>query len=111
VNCTIAGNSAGAGAGVYAGVLKNCIVYYNDSMYGSNIDNTPAVTNCCTAPTNGYGGVNIAGPPLFVDMAGGDFRLQASSPCINAGNNAFASGADLDGRPRIVGSTVGHGRI
>jgi hypothetical protein len=105
VNCTIVGNRAGDGAGVYAGVLKNCIVYYNNSTFGSNIFNTQAATNCCTAPTNGMTAC-VSNPPLFVNLAGGDLRLQSSSPCINAGNNAFASGADLDGRPRIVGASV-----
>jgi hypothetical protein len=37
-------------------------------------------------------------------------RLQAGSPCINAGNNASASGAiDLDGNPRISGGIVDMG--
>lgn len=45
--------------------------------------------------------------PLFVDYAGGNLRLQPSSPCINAGNNSYVTSAtDLDGRPRIVGGTV-----
>src|ERR1041384_1906104 len=30
----------------------------------------------------------------------------AQSACINAGNNGFASGTDLDGRARIVGAVV-----
>jgi hypothetical protein len=56
-------------------------------------------------PTNGFG--NITNAPLFVDYTGGNFRLQPTSPCINAGNNAFVSGGtDLDGNPRIVGGTV-----
>jgi hypothetical protein len=38
---------------------------------------------------------------------GGDFRLRADSPCINAGNNSYLSSAtDLDGNPRISGGTV-----
>ena len=56
-------------------------------------------------PTDGVG--NITNAPLFVDYAGGNLRRQSNSPCINAGNNAYAAGlTDLDGRPRIVGGTV-----
>ena len=32
---------------------------------------------------------NIEADPLFVDMAAGDFRLQAGSPCMDTGNNAL----------------------
>jgi hypothetical protein len=42
-----------------------------------------------------------------VDYAGGNLRLQANSPCINAGFNAYAPGpTDLDGLRRIVSGTV-----
>ena len=50
----------------------------------------------------------IAADPKFVDPAHGDFTLQASSPCRNAGaiadwmNSAF----DLLGKKRIIGDTV-----
>ncbi|MCX6922894.1 MAG: hypothetical protein NT154_06740 [Verrucomicrobia bacterium] len=65
---------------------------------------------CCTPspPSSGVG--NITSAPLFVDRAGGNLRLQSSSPCINAGTNAYAVGStDLDGRPRIVGGRVDMG--
>jgi hypothetical protein len=42
-----------------------------------------------------------------VNLAGGNFRLQTNSPCINAGNNTYVSTAiDLDGDPRVVGDLV-----
>ena len=41
--------------------------------------------------------------PQFVDAAAGNYRLQATSPCLDAGNNAVVSGTtDLDGNPRIA---------
>jgi hypothetical protein len=47
---------------------------------------------------------------LFVDATANDFRLQATSPCINSGNNAFSVlGTDLDGNGRIAGGTVDMG--
>jgi hypothetical protein len=98
--CTLIGNSDGADGSR----LNNCIVYYN---VGLDYSPQSVLSYCCvpTMPINGVG--NITNAPLFVDPAGGNFRLQADSPCINAGNNAYAVGStDLDGNPRIVGGTV-----
>lgn len=125
VNCTVVSNYfRGVGAGA---TLKNCIVYFNSAYYNgaSNVTVLP-FTNpqndllyySCTfpmptngtasMPTNGPG--NITNPPVFVDFAGGNFRLQTNSPCINVGNNSYVgSSTDLDGRPRIVGGTVDMG--
>jgi PKD repeat protein len=98
-NCTLVGNS---GSGSYQGTLKNCILYYNDGN-GANY----SLDSCCTVPMPTSGSGNITNAPLFVDLAGGDLHLQSNSPCINAGNNAYATvGPDLDGNPRIVGGTV-----
>jgi len=122
-NCTLAGNSAGnMGGGAIGGsfypakpmIMNNCIVYYNSAPVGSNYyynyDGLAVggyLTYCCTTPlpTNGTG--NITNEPFFVDLASGDFHLQSNSPCINAGNNSFATNStDLDGNPRISGGTV-----
>ncbi len=112
-NCTVTGNSAsGWGGGVAADVvLNNCIVYFNESPRGANWcdDCGYAVTfeTSCTTPlpTNGFG--NITNAPQFVNQASGNLRLQANSPCINAGRNGYAPGpTDVDGLPRIVSGTV-----
>jgi hypothetical protein len=96
-------SSYAAGAGADGCTLKNCILYFN--VPGGNYG---AVTmeHCCTTPDPGGFG-NITNSPLFVDGSGGNLRIQFNSPCINAGNNAYApAGTDLDGNPRIVGGTV-----
>ncbi|HRZ38300.1 MAG TPA: choice-of-anchor Q domain-containing protein [Candidatus Paceibacterota bacterium] len=107
------GNSArwGGGAdGPYRGTLNNCIVYYNTAQYGANYDGS-TFAHSCTTPLPERGEGNIDREPSFVDTNGwSDLRLQSNSPCINAGNNAYAVGAaDLDGNPRISGGTVDMG--
>jgi hypothetical protein len=104
-NCTLAGNSANsfAGGGVAVGTLFNSIVYYNTALVESNYYNsTLNYCNTTPIPTNGVGNA-----PLFLNGLGGNFHLQANSPCINAGNNAYlASSSDFDGNPRVAGGTV-----
>jgi hypothetical protein len=60
-------------------------------------------------PTNGVG--NITNAPLFVETNGwANLRLQPTSSCINAGNNAYVvGGSDLDGNPRNIGDAVDMG--
>jgi hypothetical protein len=93
------------GGGAISGSKQNCIIYYNSAPTDPNHD-ALYLTNCCTTPDPGGSG-NITNEPLFADLAGGDFRLQSNSPCINAGNNAFVTATnDLNGNPRISGGTV-----
>lgn len=103
-NCTVVGNSAPNAAGVdYGSTARNCIVYYNS---GPNYDAYVQLEYCCTTPNPG-GAVNFTNAPLFVNLAGGDFRLQSNSPCINSGNNGFVFGTNgFDGLVRISGGTV-----
>jgi len=87
-NCTVVDNNGGV-----AGAAFNSIIYYNSG--GNYRYPQPELgeywlmelSHCCTTPlpTNGVG--NITGPPLFMDMAAGDFRLWEGSPCIDAGTN------------------------
>jgi hypothetical protein len=120
INCTIVSNSApSSGGGTYASIaVKNSIIYYNSNYTSYNDANYTdvAITNSCTTPFPNGGANNFTNPPLFVDLAGGDFHLQSNSPCINAGNNfyanwppPFALTIDLDGNPRIVSGTVDMG--
>jgi hypothetical protein len=107
-NCILTRNSASSsdsifedkGGGAYQCTLRNCMLSDNwvfDHWFGQyESDYSQSTLIECWF-----------GDPLFVDYVGGNLRLQASSPCINAGNNAFApAGPDLDGNPRIVGGTV-----
>jgi len=123
-NCTLTGNSASAsrfvplGGGAYGSTLYNCIVYSNMAYnpYFGPPGNSDALLStlsyCCCGTSDGLGtgAGNITNAPLFIDSAGGNFRLQPNSPCVDAGNNAYAPGpVDLDGNPRIVDGTVDMG--
>jgi len=116
-NCTLVANRTfdvhdlttqrGLGGGAYLSTLNNCIVYFNTSTSGTNYDSSGTLNYSCTTPlpTNGVG--NITNAPLFVDQVSGNLRLQSNSPCINAGNAAYAVGVvDLDGNPRIMDGLV-----
>ena len=107
-NCTVVSNTAPDGAGIDGGTATNCIIYYN--YYNGAIGNylfIKSIAYTCTFPA--FPGC-ITNPPLFVNLAGEDFHLQSSSPCINSGINAAVSTAtDRDGNPRIVGGTVDMG--
>ncbi len=103
-NCTLSGNSADYAGGATNSILNNSIAYFNA---GGNYSGC-TLNYCCTTPHPNNGVGNIASAPLFADTNGwANLRLQSNSPCINAGNNAYApTGPDLDGNPRIAGGTV-----
>lgn len=105
-NCDLVENSAYACGGAYGGVLNNCIVYYNQATDPYTPNSYGGTMNrCCTTPHAGTG--NFTNEPTFVDLAAGDFHLQSTSFCINAGDNGtVATTVDWDGNPRVVGLYV-----
>jgi hypothetical protein len=113
-NCTLTGNSAtNEGGGSLAGFLNNCIVYYNTASFGPNHFNYSSnrLNHSCTTPLPVGGTGNITNAPAFVNRSTGNLRLQASSPCINAGDDSVIQPGwlDRDGKPRIVGAHVDMG--
>jgi len=92
-NCTLSRNTASYGGGIWsyysAGTITNCILWGDlpDEIVFYN--NEPVITY---SDVRGGWGVwpgqgNIYADPLFVNAAGGDYRLAPTSLCIDAGNN------------------------
>ena len=114
-NCTVVSNTVtlagGEAGGVYlssGSTVSNSIVYFNEvSGVHTNLNTTTGVGfSCFTIPDSGTNG-NISADPLFVDLAGGDYRLSDASPCINRGDSSIVTwSTDLDGNRRVAGSAV-----
>ena len=110
-NCTFSGNLADYGGGMDNGnvsnpTINNCILWGNTAPYGPqiyNFDNSNSNITYSNVQGGQPGTGNINRTPLFIGA--GDFRLQGSSPCIDAGNNsAMPTGVttDLAGNPRFI---------
>ena len=80
-------------------------VLAND-VYGNAVRNAPADYKGIADQT-GLGG-NISADPRLVDYATGRFHIQSNSPCVGAGNAAYAGTGrtDIDGQARVLGSAV-----
>ncbi|MBS0189727.1 MAG: M12 family metallo-peptidase [Phycisphaerales bacterium] len=120
-NVTLAANSAASytgGATVYfaSANFTNCVLWGNAGGLASLQDKNLVYYSATGNPgytsvqgwTGSLGGLNNnAGNPLFVNPAGGNYRLGPGSTCINTGDNsALASGFPLDiaGLPRRSGT-------
>lgn len=107
-NCTICQNANRNDDGntvVAACTLRNSILYYNGytTYFGNDLK------FCCTELPYSYppaGSNDISAAPLFVNT-NNDFHLLPNSPCINSGKNGYVTVSnDIEGNPRIAGSTV-----
>ncbi len=119
INTTIANNSVSSGGGIFntnggSGSDHSFSTVINSIFWGNSggqIFNFPG-----SGSTNSYsliqgvsGGTVFNANPLFVDPTNGDFRLQATSPALNVGDNeALPSYAmiDLAGVIRVQEKTV-----
>jgi hypothetical protein len=114
LNCTIVNNTAGSGGGGTAvegaGTLENCIIYFNtnNNCIGIGGGAGPAYSYVCTTPDPGGTGIVTNDPQV---VSSNDFRLQAGSPCIDAGTNRgwMAGARDLVDSARIKGDAVDMG--
>ena len=111
-SCLVCGNHSFGGPGIVAtnSTIQNCIVYSNN-VSTNNMEiqaGTTVVTFTCSPGLSGSG--NITNNPQFVDAAAGNYRLQAASPCIDAGDDRVVSwDKDLDGNQRIAYGAVDMG--
>ncbi|HEY5997869.1 MAG TPA: right-handed parallel beta-helix repeat-containing protein [bacterium] len=119
-NCTVAGNNATAsGGGVMIESaplpLTSSVVWGNTAFADPQISVVgaidPPVTLTRCDVEGGWGGAgtgNIAAFPRFLlplaaasaPTAGGDYRLQSTSPCVNTGETAGAPATDFEGDAR-----------
>jgi len=111
VNCVISDN-LGAGitmSGNDSASMINCNYWNNQNSLNIEFNNNGVVNDWVginvTINANGdscdiYR--NIQKPPLFVDTTNQNYYLQTSSPCIDAGKNAYVNTqTDIDGFIRI----------
>ncbi|MBU1735686.1 MAG: hypothetical protein KJ692_10665, partial [Verrucomicrobia bacterium] len=117
-SCTIVGNDSGTtadskGGGIsfyqHDATMTNCIVWgnfgvgvYSNICIGSSSPYTQTFSYVCSGPVQAGTG-NTGSDPQFVGQAGGNYRLGANSPCVNAGiyQSWMTGAADLDGHRRL----------
>ncbi|MGN7890073.1 right-handed parallel beta-helix repeat-containing protein [Dyadobacter endophyticus] len=126
INCTIARNgSGGQGSGIYnvensSPKVRNSIIVGRSDGIKNVSSSTADIQHSMVFIENYFDSNGNLIPnnkdPFFVDLAGGDFRLQRCSPAVNTGSDAYyASGqipdistvtTDLDGNPRFYNLSV-----
>ncbi|MDZ8118942.1 right-handed parallel beta-helix repeat-containing protein [Pontiella agarivorans] len=100
-HCTITENTANIGGGMTYGRAYNSILWNNTAS-----DNSPNVYgtqiySCCTpdSTTNG----SITNNPQLVSL----FHLAAASPCVGAGDAAYAALTDIEGAAWATPPSIG----
>ena len=107
-NSTIAENNAFLGGGIFSSEsvmrVANSILWGNTAMASPGIfDGGATLLMTYTDVQGGYpGDGNLTADPAFI--GGGDYHVDASSPCVDMGDNEaeIVPSTDLDGEPRPV---------
>lgn len=116
INNTIISNTAdGVCVGGGTVLVRNNILYGNGGAGICKYEPGATVTSDHNAFwNNGWDYANvtpgtgdISADPLFVDAAGGDYHLQADSPCIDAGTPTGAPSTDIEGTLRDAVPDIG----
>ncbi len=107
-------NTSGTGlvntGGAWTGTMKNSILAGNAGEF-SSVSSGQVSWSLCSAYAGSNNNFNAS--PAFVNQAGGDLRLTAGSPCVDAGDpTSSATGGDSAGAPRLTdGNLDGARRI
>jgi len=112
INNTLANNYSSESEGFYfiqsSPVIRNSIIWFNSNKYGyqeiGGWGGTPDIT--FSNIQDGWGSLPLLEEnPVFIDTAHSNFRLDAGSPCIDAGTNDITEcdlpALDLWGNPRV----------
>ncbi|MBG0861126.1 MAG: hypothetical protein IQL11_16630, partial [Bacteroidales bacterium] len=119
-NCTFQYNIASHGASISnyelsSSNIRNCIIWGGSGSGGNEIYNTSnsSVTISYSDIQNGIAGVSggttsgyniINADPAFISEFHNDFRLKATSPCIDNANSTWAPADDIHGKSRPSGA-------
>lgn len=141
-NCTLAANQTytvtsnySEGGGLSSSVSPSGAVSFFNTIFWANTANGSGVpgtereqlgriglpyaaSNCCIQnldiglSNRGSGTANIGSDPMFQNLSGGDFRIQASSACVDAGNRTIDADLTLPGTQPLPEFDIrGHLRI
>ena len=93
-NCTFVGNSSANGGVAYIAPgtqirVVNCVLWNNTATSNPNFgpNGTAPIVTESNIEGGWTGSNNIDADPMFANLAGGDLRLLAGSPCIDRGDS------------------------